>query len=90
MAHEVHQKWGFGMAPPKPATHAARAAAAERVVVLLDMDDHLSDDPGRRFMTEVKWGFIFNTVQNYMEHFAMHSRAVILPIRPMMRNSAIF
>ena len=25
-------------------------------------------------MTEVKWGFIFNTVQNYMEHFAMHWR----------------
>ena len=31
MGHEVHQKWGFGMAPPKPETQARRAVAAEGV-----------------------------------------------------------
>lgn len=25
-------------------------------------------------MTALKWGFVFHTVQNYMEHFAMHWR----------------
>lgn len=36
MSLEVHQKWGFGMAPPKPHTEASRKAAAGQVLAYLD------------------------------------------------------
>ena len=52
MAHEVHQKWGFGMAPPKPGTQAARAGAAERVVTFLDTDTR--DEALPAALSEVK------------------------------------
>ncbi|GAA0282555.1 hypothetical protein LNAOJCKE_1477 [Methylorubrum aminovorans] len=37
MPVEVHEKWGFGMAPPKPATMAERRAAARLVLDLLQV-----------------------------------------------------
>jgi T5orf172 domain len=38
MNHEIRQKWGFGMAPPKAETQAKRLQAAEIVTAFLDSD----------------------------------------------------
>ena len=52
MAHEVHQKWGFGMAPPKAAAQAARVAAADRVLAYLDDDARTDELPAA--LSEIK------------------------------------
>jgi hypothetical protein len=39
MAKEVNEKWGFGLAPPKPETHARRCAAARGVLEWLDVPE---------------------------------------------------
>jgi hypothetical protein len=36
MTSTVTEKWGFGMAPPKPATQRERTAACRRVMMLLN------------------------------------------------------
>lgn len=46
MSREIHQKWGFGMVPPKPEAQASRNRAAERLMAFLDADtrdDELAD-----------------------------------------------
>lgn len=45
MSTEVHQKWGFGMAPPKPETTAARRAAATLTLDVLSRRSTLAPDP---------------------------------------------
>lgn len=52
MSHEVHQKWGFGMAPLKPADQQARAAAASQVMAFLDEDAR--DDGLPAALSEIK------------------------------------
>lgn len=37
-SREVYQKWGFGMAPPKPSTQVSRIASAVCVVAYLDTE----------------------------------------------------
>ena len=68
MGHEVHQKWGFGMAPPKPATQVARAAAAERVVAFLDADTR--DDALPAALSEIKGLFSRVARQDQWDWFA--------------------
>ncbi|WP_437313658.1 GIY-YIG nuclease family protein [Sorangium sp. So ce385] len=45
MAREVYEKWGFGMAPPKPATQAARLREAQSVLAELEADSSNNVDP---------------------------------------------
>ena len=62
MVQEVYKKWGFGMAPPKPSTQAARLRAAKLVFTQIEADQpvnmgdiHLDD------LSEVKG--LFNRVR---------------------------
>lgn len=62
MAQEIYEKWGFGMAPPKPSTQATRLRSAQSVLIQIEDaqpvnigDMHLED------LSEVKG--LFNRVR---------------------------
>jgi hypothetical protein len=44
MPHEVFEKWGFGMAPPKPAVQQERLTAASSVSAMLERNAELCND----------------------------------------------
>jgi hypothetical protein len=66
----IHQKWGFGMAPMKPETHARRCRAAATVVNLLTSVPHVNplaaDD-----LSEVKGLFTRSCKQDQWDWFTV-------------------
>ena len=51
---EVHEKWGFGMAPPKPATQRQRLIAADYVYQVIDGLEHPSTSDAHDMLSVVK------------------------------------
>ena len=71
MTPTVTEKWGLGMAPPKPATQRERTAACRRVMMLLNASEmpkaneqileQLSVVKGmfNRIAREDQWGLVY-------------------------------
>jgi hypothetical protein len=68
LGHEVHQKWGFGMAPPKPEIQVRRAIAAEGVTAFLDDDRRAEELPAA--LAEIKGLFSRVARQDQWDWFA--------------------
>ncbi len=76
MSREIHQKWGFGMAPPKPEAKALRKRAAEHLMAFLDADIRYDDLPDA--LSEVKGLFSRVARQDQWDWFST-SRALGYP-----------
>lgn len=82
MSREIHQKWGFGMAPLKPETQASRKRAAERLMAFLDADTR--DDKLPEALSEMKGLFSRIARQDQWDWFST-SRALGYPSARMAR-----
>lgn len=76
MSREIHQKWGFGMAPPTPETQALRKRAAEHLMAFLDADARHDDLPDA--LSEMKGLFSRVALQDQWDWFST-SRALGYP-----------
>lgn len=74
MSREIYQKWGFGMASPKPETQASRQRAAERLMAFLDVDTR--DDGLLDALSEMKGLFSRIARQDQWDWFSI-SRALV-------------
>jgi len=62
MVQEVYEKWGFGMAPPKPSTQATRLRSAQSVLTQIESDQSVNmGDTRLEDLSEVKG--LFNRVR---------------------------
>ncbi len=76
MSREIHQKWGFGMAPPKPETQASRNRAAACLMAFLDA--YARDDELPNALSEMKGLFSRIARQDQWDWFST-SRALGYP-----------